>query len=127
MNILDIGVDIIEIYRIKELIDKNNRFLEKVFTVKEIEYFESKGLRAETIAGNFAAKEAISKSIGTGIRKFNLKDIEVLRNDLGKPIVKTYNNFNQICIDYNISEIKVSISHCKDYAIANAIAITKEG
>ena len=121
MNILDIGVDIIEIYRIKELIDKNNRFLEKVFTVKEIEYFESKGLRAETIAGNFAAKEAISKSIGTGIRKFNLKDIEVLRNDLGKPIVKTYNNFNQICIDYNISEIKVSISHCKDYAI------TKEG
>jgi holo-[acyl-carrier protein] synthase len=127
MNILDIGVDIIEIYRIKELIDKNKRFLEKVFTVKEIEYFESKGLRAETIAGNFAAKEAISKSIGTGIRKFNLKDIEVLRNDLGKPIVKTYNNFNQICIDYNISEIKVSISHCKDYAIANAIAITKEG
>ena len=126
MNILDIGVDIIEIYRIKELIDKNKRFLEKVFTVKEIEYFESKGLRAETIAGNFAAKEAISKSIGTGIRKFNLKDIEVLRNDLGKPIVKTYNNFNQICIDYNISEIKVSISHCKDYAIANAIAITKE-
>lgn len=127
MNILDIGVDIIEIYRIKELIDKNKRFLEKVFTVKEIEYFESKGLRAETIAGNFAAKEAISKSMGTGIRKFNLKDIEVLRNDLGKPIVKTYNNFNQICIDYNISEIKVSISHCKDYAIANAIAITKEG
>lgn len=127
MNILDIGVDIIEIYRIKELIDKNKRFLEKVFTVKEIEYFESKGLRAETIAGNFAAKEAISKSVGTGIRKFNLKDIEVLRNDLGKPIVKTYNNFNQICIDYNISEIKVSISHCKDYAIANAIAITKEG
>ena len=126
MNIFDIGVDIIEIYRIKELIDKNQRFLEKVFTVKEIEYFESKGFRAETIAGNFAAKEAISKSIGTGIRNFNLKDIEVLRNELGKPIVKTYNNFNQICIDYNISEIKVSISHCKDYAIANAIAITKE-
>jgi len=127
MNILDIGVDIIEINRIRELVNKNKRFLEKVFTVKEIEYFESKGLKAETIAGNFAAKEAISKSIGTGIRKFNLKDIEVLRNDLGKPIVKTYNNFNQICIDYNVLEIKVSISHCKDYAIANAIAITKEG
>lgn len=127
MNILDIGVDIIEINRIRELVNKNKRFLEKVFTVKEIEYFESKGLKAETIAGNFAAKEAISKSIGIGIRKFNLKDIEVLRNDLGKPIVKTYNNFNQICIDYNVLEIKVSISHCKDYAIANAIAITKEG
>ena len=61
MNILDIGVDIIEIYRIKELLDKNPRFLEKMFTSKEIEYFESKGFKAETIAGNFAAKEAISK------------------------------------------------------------------
>ena len=109
MNILDIGVDIIEIYRIKELLDKNPRFLEKMFTSKEIEYFESKGFKAETIAGNFAAKEAISKSIGTGIRKFNLRDIEVLRDELGKPIVKTYNNFKQICIDYNVSEIKVSI------------------
>ena len=127
MNILDIGVDIIEIYRIKELLDKNPRFLEKMFTSKEIEYFESKSFKAETIAGNFAAKEAISKSIGTGIRKFNLRDIEVLGDELGKPIVKTYNNFKQICIDYNVSEIKVSISHCKDYAVANSIAITKEG
>jgi len=127
MNILDIGVDIIEIYRIKKLLDKNKRFLEKVFTLSEIDYFKSKGFKAETIAGNFAAKEAISKSIGTGIRKFNLKDIEILRDELGKPIVKTYNNFNKICIDYNVSEIKVSISHCKDYAVANAMAITKEG
>ena len=126
MNILDIGVDIIEIYRIKELLEKNPRFLERTFTDKEIEFFKNKGLKAETVAGNFAAKEAISKSIGTGIRKFNLRDIEVLRDELGKPIVKTYNNFKQICIDYSISEIKVSISHCKDYAIANAIAITKE-
>ena len=51
----------------------------------------------------------------------------LLRDELGKPIVKTYNNFKQICIDYNVSEIKVSISHCKDYAVANSIAITKEG
>ena len=41
--------------------------------------------------------------------------------------MKTYNNFKHICIDYNVSEIKVSISHCKDYAVANSIAITKEG
>ena len=127
MNILDIGVDIIEINRIKKIVGKNKNFLKRVFTIKEIEYFKDKGFRYETIAGNFAAKEAISKSIGTGIRNFNLKDIEVLRDDLGKPIVKTYNNLNKICIDYNVLEIKVSISHCKDYAIANAIVITKEG
>ena len=127
MNILEIGVDIIEIHRIKEILEKNPRFLEKMFTSEEIEYFKKKNFKAETIAGNFAAKEAISKSIGTGIRKFKLRDIEVLRNELGKPIVKTYNNFNQICIDYNVLEIKVSISHCRDYVVANAIAITKEG
>ena len=126
MNILDIGVDIIEIHRIKEILEKNPRFLEKTFTDKEIEYFRKKGFRAETIAGNFAAKEAISKSIGTGIRRFKLRDIEVIRDELGKPIVKTYNNLEQICIDYNVSEIKVSISHCNEYAVANAIAITKD-
>ncbi len=126
MNVLDIGIDMIEIKRIKEAVESNPRFLEKIFTENEIKYFESKGFKSETIAGNFAAKEAISKSIGTGIRNFNFIDIEVLRNEIGKPIVKTYNNLKQICIDYNVLEIKVSISHCKDYAIANAMTIIKE-
>ena len=126
MNIHDIGIDIIEIKRVEDAIKNNDRFLNKMFTHKEIEYFESKNLRIESIAGNFAAKEAISKSIGTGIRNFNFKDIEVLRDELGKPIVKTYNNLKQICIDYNVLEIKVSISHCKEYAVANAITIVKE-
>ena len=127
MNILDIGIDIVEIKRIEDALNKNKRFLDKLFTKEEIKYFESRNFKIETIAGNFAAKEAISKAMGTGIRNFNFIDIEVLRNELGKPIVKTYNNLNKICIDYNVSEIKVSISHCKDYAVANSIAITKEG
>lgn len=126
MNILDIGIDIIEIKRIKDAIESNPRFLNKMFTDSEIKYFELKDFNPESIAGNFAAKEAISKSIGTGIRNFNFKDIEVLRDELGKPIVKTYNNLQQICIDYSVLEIKVSISHCKEYAVANAITIIKE-
>ena len=126
MNILDIGVDIVEIDRIKEALTKNERFLNKLFTKNEIEYFNSKNFKVETIAGNFAAKEAISKAIGTGIRNFNFSDMEILRNDLGKPVVKTYNNLKQICIDFNVLDIKVSISHSNKYAVANAIAITKE-
>ncbi|MGL5692449.1 MAG: holo-ACP synthase [Peptostreptococcaceae bacterium] len=126
MNILDIGVDIVEIDRIQDAINKNERFIYKLFTDDEIAYFESKNFKIETIAGNFAAKEAISKSIGTGVRDFSFRDIEVLRNSLGKPIVKTYNNLNKICIDYNVLEIKVSISHSEKYAVANAITITKE-
>lgn len=126
MNILDIGIDIIEIERIKNAVSKNIKFLDRNFTTLEIEYFKLKNFKPETIAGNFAAKEAISKAIGTGIRGFDFKDIEVLRDELGKPIVKTYNNLEKMCIDFNVEEVKVSISHCKDYAVANAIVIIKE-
>ena len=122
MNIIDIGIDIIEIDRIREALNKKGNFLKKMFTDKEIEMFEHKGNSVQTIAGNFAAKEAISKSLGLGIRGYNFRDIEILRDDLGKPIVKTYNNLKQICINYSVLEIKVSISHGRDYAVANAIA-----
>ena len=124
MNILDIGIDIIEVKRIEASLSKRGDFLRKIFTDKEIKMFEDKGNNPQTIAGNFAAKEAISKPLGLGIRGYNFKDIEILRDDLGKPVVKTYNNLKQICIDYSVLEIKVSISHTKDYAAANAITIT---
>lgn len=125
MNILDIGTDIIEVDRIKNALSKRGDFLKKIFTEREINMFEQKSNNPQTIAGNFAAKEAISKSLGLGIRGYNFKDIEILRNDLGKPVVKTYNNLNQICIQYSVVEIKVSISHSESYAVASAITITK--
>ena len=126
MNILGLGIDIIEIDRIEKVMERTPRFLERNFTEKEIEYFKANNLRSESIAGNFAAKEAISKAIGTGIRGFNLKDIEILRDDLGKPIVNTYNNLNDICIKYSVKEIKVSISHSENYAVANCLIITED-
>ena len=58
-----------------------------MFTKQEIEFFKSRKLKVETIAGSFAVKEAVSKALGTGIRGFAFNDIEVLRNDLGKPLV----------------------------------------
>lgn len=126
MNILGIGIDIVEIERIENILKNKKRFLNKIFTDKEIKYFESKNFRSETIAGNFSAKEAISKAFGTGIKNFNFDDIEVLRDKNGKPIVKTYNNLRQMCIDYNVLEIQVSISHSENYAVANAMVIVKE-
>ena len=126
MNILGIGIDIIEIDRIEKVLKRTPRFLERNFTEKEIEYFKENNFRSESIAGNFAAKEAISKAIGTGIRGFNLKDIEVLRDHLGKPIVNTYNNLKEICIKYSVKEIKVSISHSENYAVANSLITTED-
>lgn len=114
--IIGVGTDIIEIERIKKAIENTKGFIEKLFTNKEIEMFKSRGMRAEVIAGNFAAKEAISKSLGTGIRGFSLKEIEVLRDGLGKPIVILSKNIEERigkCYKLNLS-----ISHNNTSAIA---------
>lgn len=93
MNFIGIGNDIIEISRIEKAIKKTN-FITKVFTENEIKLFEIKGSRAEFFAGRFAAKEAISKALGTGFREFSLTDIEVLNNELGKPYVTFKNSID---------------------------------
>ena len=88
--ILGVGTDIIEIDRIKNAIDNTPGFLEKVFTEREVEELSKNTLRVESVAGNFAVKEAVSKAVGTGIRGFSFRDIEVFRDELGKPIVREF-------------------------------------
>ena len=113
--ILGIGTDIIEIERIKVAIERTPSFLSKAFTEKEL--FKSKGMRVETIAGNFAAKEALSKALGTGFRGYNLKDFEILRDNLGKPIVNISKEVRDKIGDRKLN-INVSISHNKSIAFA---------
>lgn len=117
--ILGIGTDIIEILRIEEAISNNKNFLNKLFTEKEIQMFEIRKMRSEVIAGNFSAKEAISKTLGTGVRGFSFKEIEILRDELGKPIVYLSENIERIIgKDYRVN---LSISHNNTSAIAFAI------
>ena len=118
--IIGVGIDIIEIDRIERAVSRTDGFLEKAFTEKEIEYFRTKKLSANTIAGNFAAKEAVSKALGSGFRQFGLKDIEILRDNLGKPIVNLSIKIYEIIGKRNF-KIHVSISHSKDNAIAYSI------
>jgi len=118
--IIGIGTDIIEINRIEKVMIRTSSFLEKSFTQNEIEYFKLKGLKGNVIAGNFAAKEAISKAIGTGFRGFGLKDIEVLRDELGKPVVNLSYKIYKL-LDIKEFNIHVSISHSKENAIAYAV------
>lgn len=117
--IIGIGTDIIEIDRIEKAINNNKNFLSKIFTDNEIELFRKRNMRIEVIAGNFAVKEAISKAIGTGIRGFSLIDIEVLRDDLGKPIAYLNNNIEKII--NRKYRLNVSISHNKTSAVAFVI------
>lgn len=118
--IIGIGTDIIEIERIDSAIKRNRNFLNKLFTKNEIILFESKAMRTEVIAGNFAAKEAISKALGTGIRGFSFKDIEVLRDELGKPIAKLSEKAESV-LKNKVYNLNISISHNNLSAIAFAV------
>lgn len=118
--IIGIGTDIIEINRIEKVIMRTSSFIQKSFTNNEIEYFKLKGLKGNVIAGNFAAKEAISKALGMGFRGFGLQDIEVLRDQLGKPVVNLSNKIYDL-LDIKEFNIHVSISHSKGNAIAYAV------
>ena len=121
--IVGIGNDIIEIERIEKAISKEG-FKNKVYTQRELKNIKKRGDRVETYAGIFSAKEAISKAIGTGVRKFSLTDLEILNDDLGKPYVVVSEKLDKIIKskkeDY---QIEISISHSKKYAIAMAIIL----
>ena len=121
--IVGIGNDIIEIERIEKAISKEG-FKDKIYTQRELENIKKRGNRAETYAGVFSAKEAISKAIGTGVREFSLTDLEILNNDFGKPYVVVSEKLDKIIKskkeDY---QIEISISHSKKYAIAMAIIL----
>lgn len=123
--IIGIGVDIIEIERVRQAIQNNKNFLSKLFTEREIDYFISRNMNSEVIAGNFAAKEAVSKALGTGIRGFSFKDIEILRNELGKPEVILHNGANlignKLVGNNNSLRIHLSISHNNSSAIAYSV------
>lgn len=122
MKILGLGTDIVEIERIEKAINKTEKFREKVFTDKEILYCEGKATKYQSYAGRFCVKEAISKAMGTGVRNFELKDIEVLNDGLGKPFGVFYGNLKEYFSDKNLM---ITISHCKEYATATAIIMEK--
>ena len=116
-----IGTDIVQVGRIGTAIKRTPMFLEKVFTEEERKYFKSRKDNLETIAGNFAAKEAISKALGTGIRRFGLLDIEILRNEMGQPIVNISDKVREVISIKEDFLIHVSISHTSENATAFAI------
>ncbi len=119
------GVDIIEISRIKESIDNiGNSFLNRVYTKNEIEYCESKGRsKYEHYAARFAVKEAVFKALSEMVDdKYSItwKDIETINDEQGRPKVEV------LFIQGNkIENIDISISHCKEYAVANVVVLLK--
>ncbi len=116
---MNVGIDSIEIARIEKSLGFAG-FLEKVFSAEEIELFKSRNMRSESIAANFAAKEAFSKALGTGIRRFSLNEISVLRDAFGAPYLKLKGKALEAAAGLGF---KVSITHTRTVATAIVLAI----
>ncbi|KAB3533560.1 holo-ACP synthase [Alkaliphilus serpentinus] len=116
------GIDIIEIERIKRAMERSPKFIERLFTQGEIILLKENQLKPSSVAGFFAAKEAVLKALGTGLRDIQWRDIEIYKDELGKPYIKLHNNALNIAYSRDITEIHISISHSRGDAIAQAIA-----
>lgn len=120
------GTDIIEIERVKNSIENiGKKFIEEIYTQKEIEYCESKkNAKYQHYAARFAAKEAIFKAVSKLLNnKFDIswKNAEIINDENGRPYV----NFINTKIMEKIEDIDISISHCKEYAVATVVVMYK--
>lgn len=128
MRIIGVGTDITECPRIGRMIlEHGEQFLRRVYTNWEISYCNSRKLSTEHFAGRWAAKEAVLKAIGTGwIRGISWTDIEIRNEPGGAPRVQLYARTREIAEARGVGEIHISISHCRTYATAYAIAVATD-
>lgn len=120
-----IGTDIIEINRVKKAIEETDKkFCERVYTPREIDYCESKNAQKyQHYAARFAAKEAVFKALSAILdSKYDIewKDIEIRNDNYGRPYIELNEKFTKA-----IESIDISISHCKEYAVASVILIER--
>jgi holo-[acyl-carrier protein] synthase len=125
MGIFGIGIDVVEVDRIASAIERHGEpFLTKLFTADERRYCEQQKKPALHYAARFAAKEAVSKALGTGIGgQAGWLDLEITRDPSGAPKLMLHGNAAEFAKQKGISEIQISLTHAREYAAANAIAI----
>ena len=124
--IIGIGTDIVEIERIRQIIERHcDHFLNRCFTPSEINYASRHRDSAVRYAGRWAAKEAVVKVLGTGfVQGITFHDIEVVSLHTGQPTVKLSGEALLISQQLKIAEIKLTISHAREYATATAIGVS---
>ena len=121
--IVGCGIDLVKVERIEKIIKRwGNSFTSRIFTSLEGEYCEKKkNNKYQSYAGKFAAKEALLKSLGLGLKGANWKEIEVRNDELGQPIIDISGKLKNIASAKGVSKYFVSISHTNEYAIAQVI------
>lgn len=126
MHLFGIGIDVVEVERIASSIDEfGDKFTHRIFTEGERAYCESQKRPYLHYAARFAVKEAVAKAFGTGIGKeLSWLDIEVVRAASGEPGIVLSGAGKTFSEKHNITVIKISLTHAKHYAAANAVAMT---
>jgi holo-[acyl-carrier protein] synthase len=126
-NIYGIGIDIVEVARVAASIEQfGDRFLHRIFTAGERDYCFDKSVPSIHFAARFAAKEAVAKALGTGIgESVGWTDIEVVRDDKGKPAIRLSESARQHWDKHSIVQIQISMSHTPQYAAANALVLCR--
>jgi len=121
----ELGIDIIKVERIRAALERfGPRFSRRVLTDAEQRYVRD---RPETMAGRWAAKEAVSKVLGLGVRGIGWRDIEIERLPTGQPSVRLHGRAEQRAAQLRMDRIAVSISHESDYAVAIAYGVRHAG
>ena len=118
---MGIGVDIVELSRLDI---ENERFVRHILSDEEYVIFQSfptKKRKREYLGGRFAAKEAVLKALGTGLREGSLQEIAVANDALGKPLVQLSGHFAALSRQLGVKNIQISLSHSRDFAVAYVI------
>ncbi|MGI6097195.1 MAG: holo-ACP synthase [Dethiobacteria bacterium] len=118
-----IGIDLVELARIERVYRRfPQKFLARIFTSKEREELFRRQNLIPALAARFAAKEAVVKALGSGIGAVSWQDIELLREENTAPSVNLYGTAKEFAIRFGIDGLKVSWSHGRNYAVAQAVA-----
>ncbi|MFH1474716.1 MAG: holo-ACP synthase [Chloroflexota bacterium] len=121
----ELGLDIIRVERIRAALERfGERFVDRVLTPGEARYVRG---RAETFAGRWAAKEAVSKVLGLGVRGIGWRDIEIERLPTGQPAVRLHGRAAARADQLGVERVAVSITHEREYALAIAFGIRSAG
>ena len=126
MNIVGIGSDIVECLRIAKMIERHGeRFICRVYTPREISYCSTKKFPSQHFAGYWAAKESVGKALGlVGGRGISLVDVEVQTSDSATQMVRLAGRFREQCEERGVSDIMLTIAHCRSHATAFAVAVS---
>ncbi len=117
--VIGVGVDVLEVNRVKRLLDRDDRFLEKVFTRAEIGYCQAKHYREQHYAARFTAKEAFLKALGSGWRNgIGWQDVEVVNDELGKPTIRLHGRALEAFRSQRMRRIHLSLSHTREHAVS---------